>query len=121
MRNKYYKRLIFTNHALDRMQYRRVSQEAVWRVLQHPDRVEPEEKPGSYRFIRILRGRQYQIIGVHLANEKKTLIISVWVRGEEDRPSLWWLVLRWPLQLLWRIVIGSVKLLGSLLKLSVSK
>lgn len=101
MTNKYYKQLIFTNHALKRMRDRSISPDAIWRVLQHPDRVQQEDKPGSSRFIRTLSGRQYQVVGTYLPKEKRTLIISVWVRGEEDRQPLLWALLTLPIRALW--------------------
>ena len=104
MRTKYYKQLIFTNHAVDRMADRSISADAVWRVLQHPERTQREAKANTTRFIRTLDGRTYHIIGTYLPKERKTLIVSVWVRGENDRQPLVWQVITAPFRLLWWVV-----------------
>lgn len=101
MRTKYYKQLIFTNHAMDRMEQRAISPDAVWRVLQHPSRTLQESKPNTTRFIRTLGDRTYHIIGTYLPKERKTLIVSVWVRGEQDREPLVWQLLTAPFRLIW--------------------
>ncbi len=88
-----YKQLIFTKHALERMSARRISQNAIWQTVSNPDRSHPEEKPDTAKFIRTINNRTFHVVGHYLADQKKTLIISVWVRGEEDAvPWTWWLI-----------------------------
>jgi hypothetical protein len=96
--------VIFTKHAKERMSLRSVSEGDVLSVLQKPDRSEPTDKPETTKFIRTLRGRDMQVIARHLSAEKKTLVISVWVRGEDDPEPLIWTILMLPLKLLWWIV-----------------
>ncbi len=104
MSDNRYKQLIFTAHALDRMKSRSISQDAVWRVVSHPDSTTPEDKPQTTRFVRTLNHRRYHVVGTYLKDERKTLIISVWVRGEEDRPSLAWSLITAPFKLVWWII-----------------
>ncbi len=88
-----YKQLIFSNHALERMGDRSISKDSVWQTVSQPDRSHPEEKPETARFIRTINDRTYHVVGRYLATERKTLIISVWVRGEDDAmPVAWWLI-----------------------------
>lgn len=96
-----YKQLIFTDHALQRMQLRSVSKDAIWRVLQHPERTIPSDKPDSTKFIRTINDREYHIIGTYLPDQDKTLIISLWVRGEDDPDSFWWWAITAPFKALW--------------------
>ena len=99
-----YKSLIFTKHALERMSDRSISQDAVWRVLQHPDHTRPEGKANTTRFIRQINSRTFHVIGTYLPEQKKTLIVSAWVRGEEDRVPLLWQVLVAPFRFVWWVV-----------------
>lgn len=111
--SKFYKNLVFTNHALDRMKQRSVSADAVWRVLQHPEFTKPEGKQNTTKFIRTINHRQYQVIGTYLPQEKKTLVVSVWVRGEEDRVPLIWQIISAPFRVLWWLINKLLhKLLG---------
>jgi hypothetical protein len=109
--NKEYKSLIFTKHALERMSARQITQDAVWRVLQSPDRSLPEDKPQTSRFIRQLNGRTYHVIATYLPDQKKTLIVSAWVRGEDDRVPLMWQLITLPFKLAWWIIRKSARLL----------
>ncbi len=80
--------IIFTKHALDRSQQRYVTQEKIEQVLQNPDKT-IQIDGGKSKFIRVIDQRQFQVISSYLPKEDKWLIISAWVRGEEDRkPAL---------------------------------
>lgn len=88
-----YNQLIFTKHALERMGDRSITQDSVWQTVSNPDRSHPEEKPDTARFIRTINDRTYHVVGRYLQDQKKTLVISVWVRGEDDAiPIVWWLI-----------------------------
>ena len=105
-----YNGFIFTKHALERLQLRSVSQDDVVKVLQKPERTESMDKPGSSKFIRTLNDRQIQVVAKYLSDQKKWLIVSVWVRGEEDPTPLVWQVITLPFRLVWwvlkRIISG---------------
>jgi hypothetical protein len=106
-----YHGFIFTKHALERANDRAVDQEAVVKVLNHPDQTKPTEKPGTVKFIRTLDGRQIHVVATYLADQKKWLIISVWVRGEEDKVPLSWQVITMPFKLIWWLIKAVTKLL----------
>jgi hypothetical protein len=101
--NKQYHNLIFTNHSLDRIKLRSISQESVAKVLSHPDETYPDEKPGTIKFIRTLNDRTIHVIATYLKDQKKWLVISVWVRGEEDPQSLVWQLIIFPFKLLAKV------------------
>ncbi len=93
-----YKNVIFTDHALERMKLRRITQEAVVRTLQDPLRKE-KEADGDTQFIKTINKREIHVVANYQTDEKKWLVKSTWVRGEED-PVAWWvrllkLPLRW--------------------------
>lgn len=92
--------VIFTKHALERLQKRSISEDAARSVLLHPDTTVPGKKPGTVKFVRTLSGRNIQLIGTYLADQKKWLVLSAWVRGEDDKPSLTWQILSLPFRII---------------------
>jgi hypothetical protein len=103
--------VIFTKHATERMSLRSVSESDVRSVLNNPGRTQPAGKPETTKFIRTLRGRDLQVIARHLTAENKTLVISVWVRGEDDPVPLIWTLLAFPFKLSWWIMMQLFKAL----------
>ena len=95
---------IFSTHARERLKQRGVSEHSASLVLQHPDKTFPGKKPGTVKFIRTLENRQIHLVATYLNDQKKWLIVSAWVRGEDDAPSLLWQVLSAPFKLLWWII-----------------
>lgn len=75
--------VVWTNHALERMRTRRVSQAAALAVLRNPTRTIPGNTPGTVKFSRTIEGRRIQAVG-KIDDKKKWVVLSVWVRGEED-------------------------------------
>jgi len=75
--------IIFTKHALSRSQQRYVPQDKIEQVLQYPENTISLEE-NKTKFIRVINQRQFQVIASYLAKENKWLVISAWVRGEED-------------------------------------
>ncbi len=94
---------IFTKHSLERLKQRSISQDAAESVIAHPDRTEPGKKPDTVKFVRQLNGRNIQLIATYLADQKKWLIVSAWVRGEDDKESLSWILLTLPFKLIWNL------------------
>ncbi len=76
--------VIFTNHALDRLDQRQITQHMVVQTVQSPDRSEIE-RDGDTKFTKTINGRQLQVIGRWEADENKWLVKSAWVRGEEEQ------------------------------------
>jgi hypothetical protein len=96
---KEYKNMVFTNHALDRLSLRSLSMEAIGKVLSNPDKTFPSDKPESIKFIRQLDDRTIHVIATYLKDKKKWLVVSVWVRGEEDPAPLAWQIITFPFRL----------------------
>jgi len=86
---RFYGGMIWTNHALDRLDRRQISQSDALATLKKPDKTFPGKKEESVKFIRLINQRQIHVVG-KLNEDKQWVIMSVWVRGEEDRQ--WWLV-----------------------------
>jgi hypothetical protein len=97
--------LAITKHAKERMVLRSVPQSLVEAVLNNPDRTTPTDKPNTTKFIKTIRQREIQVITRHLPLEKKTLVISVWVRGEDDPEDLTWRIISFPFALLWKLLV----------------
>lgn len=105
-----YKNLIFTDHACQRLSRRSLRREAIYQTLQQPQR-KIKLEDDKFKFIKTIRQRRYHVIATYLSQESKWLIISTWVRGEEDRPSLAWQLLSLPFKLIFNCLRFLVKLL----------
>lgn len=103
--------IILTNHAEERMRYRKMARSDIERTLANPDKSFPGKKADTVKFIRTIDTRRHEVIGKYLADQKAWLILSVWIRGEEDKNwitelfGMVWKVLRW----LAKIVIKMVR------------
>lgn len=107
--NKYYKSLVFTDHALERLGKRSITQEMVYQVLSNPYKSYPNEQ--STKFIKNVNGRKVHVVGQFLKEENKWLIISVWVRGEDDQLPIAWRIITFPFWLLWKLLSWLFKIL----------
>jgi hypothetical protein len=75
--------IVLTDHAQERMKLRRVTKVAILSAVRDPDDKFIEDD-GDTRFIRDVNDREVQVVAKRLEDEKKWLIKSVWVRGEDD-------------------------------------
>lgn len=108
--SNHYGQLVFSKHALERMERRTISREMVRLTLTNPDKTFPvqedakdfQESP-KIKFIKTIHGRQTQVIA-SLLPDKKWLIISVWIRGEEDKIPLMWQLLTLPFKIGWFLI-----------------
>lgn len=110
--DKYFKNLIFTDHALERMSLRGISQDQIKQTLDYPDRTFASDKPNQIKFIRSLNNRTIHVVGKHLDDQKKWLIISVWVRGEDDPIPLMWQLITFPFKIvakIAKIILSHIK------------
>src|SRR6185295_13108386 len=85
--------IILTHHAEERMRKRKMASSDIERVIGNPDQTFPGKKPGTVKFIKSIDGRNHQVIAKLLENKKDWLVLSVWVRGEEDSNWIEWLAL----------------------------
>lgn len=98
-----YKNVIFTKHAAERMALRSISEHSVWETISYPDSVKSENQ-NSKRYIKNIHDRRYFVVASYIHNEKKFLVISCWVRGEDDRVPLMWTLITLPFKILWKII-----------------
>lgn len=101
---RYYGGFVWTNHALDRLKKRSVAQSDAALVLKKPDKTFPGKREGSVKFIRTVNGRRLHVVA-SLNDDKQWVVMSVWVRGEEDRK--WWVAqvlygIWWVLKMIWK-------------------
>src|SRR3989304_4172876 len=88
--NRVHKNLVFSKHALERLNDRVLTQDAIEQTIANPDKTYP--KKGNTKFIRTVNNRLIHVIATPIENHQ-WLVISAWVRGEEDRESLVWQLL----------------------------
>ena len=93
-----YENVIFTDHALKRLRRRRITADMVVRTIQKPDRRELEAD-GDTKFIKDIQTRKVHVVSRYLDDQQRWLVISAWVRGEEDPKPLWLRLLMLPLRL----------------------
>lgn len=100
---------IWTNHVLERIKQRGLTQADVLAVLKNPAKTFPGHKNGSVKFIRTLGGRRIHAVAVLNEDDKKWVVVSVWVRGEEDRLSWYETLVRKIVDLLAKALVGVWK------------
>jgi hypothetical protein len=98
-----YKNLIFTNHAYDRIKSRSISNHAIYETIRNPDK--QQRKSGeSVKYIRRVTDRNYHVVATYKEDQKKYLVISAWVRGEDDRVPLLWRIVKFTFKTIWMIL-----------------
>jgi hypothetical protein len=79
----------FTNHALERMKLRNIYRYEVKETILNSERtIEQEDDKVKFISKEFSLNRSYQVIAKLLPEENKWLVISAWIRGEEDDGSL---------------------------------
>ena len=69
--------IIWTNHAIQRLRERRITQSDAWYSFQHPNRQLPGKTPGSIRYYKDYGEQRIEVIAKK--NEKKEwVILSCW-------------------------------------------
>lgn len=81
--------ITFTTHALERMKLRNIYRYEVKETILNPEKTF-EEEDDKVKFIskEFSLNRSYHVVGRFLPDENKWLVISPWIRGEEDDGSL---------------------------------
>lgn len=108
---KTYKNIIFTSHAYNRTKERSIPLHAVYETIVSPDKTK-QVGNGKKKYFKTIRDRRYQVVATYKSDQKKYLIISNWVRGEDDKVPLVWQLITLPFKLVWMIL----KLLFSIVK-----
>ncbi len=99
MSSHVHKDCIFTTHALERLRQRSISEYAVADTVLYPDKKFTDGK--NTKFIKTIAGRKHQVIAHWKPAEQKWLIVSAWVRGENDSDPLYAQLLLAPFRLIW--------------------
>ena len=74
-----YKELIFTNHALARLEDRQIPPVDAWYVWRRPDTTEKGKTPGSWKYTKSKGDQIIKVVAKQ--NEKKEwVVISVWAK-----------------------------------------
>jgi len=94
--------VIWTNHALDRMNARKISQSDAWATWRNPQKSRKAHLPGAWVYYRTYGSETIEVVAKQ--NEKKEwLILSVWSRpkgevrfskNETAKTPFWKLVLK---------------------------
>ena len=83
MKNKYLD-IIFTNHAINRLHNRDISQSDAWEVFKHPDRIIDGKIVGSKKFYKNLNGKKIEVVAQ--PNEKgEWVVFSCWSKEKTYR------------------------------------
>lgn len=109
--NKKYKNLIFTDHALHRTTLRSIRLEAIYQTVNNPNQSfnqEDNQEEAAIKFIKSINDRQHHVIAKK-TDQGQWLVISVWIRGEEDPVPLMWQLLTFPFKVLWRLINKIIK------------
>lgn len=75
----YYGNAIFTNHAIQRLRERGVTQSDAWYTFQHPDGQIKGNTPGSTKFYKNYDGQRIEVVA-KLNEKKEWVILSCWSR-----------------------------------------
>lgn len=96
--------IIISTHARERIANRRISLTDLEQTITHPD-FRSDQADGKVKFGKTITGRKHQVVATFLEQQQAWLIISAWVRGEEDRLPLVWLLISWPFRLAWQLTL----------------
>ncbi|MDR0463458.1 MAG: DUF4258 domain-containing protein [Pseudomonadales bacterium] len=92
--------IIYTKHAKERIEMRKLYKPDIEETLLEPDQTIQQDKL-NFKFVKTIEGRKYQVVAKYNDEEKKWIIVSAWVRGEEDPPNYLWLIITFPFRALW--------------------
>lgn len=93
-------KIILSKHALERARLRKIELSAIEQIILNPEQ-KINLRDGKFKFIKTLNNRRYQIVAADVKKENKWLVISVWVRGEDDRVPFTWILITAPFRFLW--------------------
>lgn len=111
--NRTYKNLVFSKHALGRLSGRVLTQDAIYQTVTAPDQTFLDKN--NTKFIRTVNNRRIHVVTEPIENHQ-WLVVSAWVRGEEDKEPLVWQLIVLPFKILWKIIQTFLKLVHKLLE-----
>jgi len=74
---------VLTNHAKERMRLREITTGMIAEALANPHSTQ-EARDGDTKYIRFFNRRELHVIAFYKANQKKWIVKSTWIRGEND-------------------------------------
>ncbi len=77
---------VLTNHAKERMKLRRITASMIAHTLADPHKI--HDSDDSTKYIRFTNRREVHVVAFYNPNQKKWIIKSTWVRGENDSAIL---------------------------------
>lgn len=93
-------KIILSKHALERARLRKIELSVIEQIILSPEQ-KINLKDGKFKFIKTINGRLYQIVAADIKKENKWLVISVWVRGEDDQVPFVWKLITSPFRFVW--------------------
>ena len=75
--------VVFTRHAKERLDLRRIGEDMVIQVMRSPSTTHRMDD-GKIKFIGKSMGAKVHVIGKPIPEQNKWIVISLWVRGEDD-------------------------------------
>jgi hypothetical protein len=79
--------VVFTKHARERLEQRNITEEMALKAIATPYRFYTQ-KDGGMKFILRINGRNVHVVCQPLPEERKWLVKTVWVRGEDDADNV---------------------------------
>lgn len=93
-----YNGIVLTDHAIQRARLRRIRPEMIVQTVKKPENREIEDD-GDTKFTKTINGRKVQVIGFYDDDDRKWIVKTMWVRGEDD-PSI--------LRKIWVWILGRI-------------
>ncbi len=75
--------VVFTRHARERLDLRKLSEDMIIQVMRKPEKTY-EEADGKIKFVGKAMGAKVHTVCKPIPEENKWLVITLWVRGEDD-------------------------------------
>lgn len=75
--------VVFTKHARERSGLRSVNDDMIIQVMRNPVQTQKVED-GKIKFIGKVMGAKVHVVSKPIVEENKWLVITIWVRGEDD-------------------------------------
>jgi len=111
-----YKNLGFTKHALKRTKKRSLKQRDIYLTIKKPDKKIKKSRVVT-KYSKLIKDRKYQVLTSFIPKENKHLVISAWIRGEDD-PHSFFIQL---LLVIYKLVVFPLKLIFIFIKFLLKK
>lgn len=78
---------------------RSISEHAAYLTITNPDSTQKQAEKTKY--IKNIQGRKYHIVATNASQPGFKLVVSTWVRGENDVVPITWQLVTAPFKLIW--------------------